>query len=84
MMPGVPNTVTQTIKQKVPANPTKTLMNMNQPGFLERLGTGIGEQWSNLWDGSVAQTWGWCMGCYERFIKKTIRRRDASEDREDY
>ena len=51
--PGVPNTVTQTIKQKVPANPTKTLMNMNQPGFLEKLGTGIGEQLSNLWDGSV-------------------------------
>ena len=51
--PGVPNTVTQTIKQKVPANPTKTLMNMNQPGFLERLGSGIGEQWSNLWDASI-------------------------------
>ena len=48
-----PNTITQTIKQQVPANPTKTLMNMNQPGFLEKLGTGIGEQWSNLWDGSV-------------------------------
>jgi len=48
-----PNTITQTVKQKVPANPTKTLMNMNQPGFLERLGSGIGEQWGNLWDASI-------------------------------
>jgi len=48
-----PNTITQTIKQQVPANPTKTLMNMNQPGFLEKLGSSIGEQWGNLWDGSV-------------------------------
>jgi hypothetical protein len=34
------------------AQPT-SIMNMNQPGFLEKLGSGIGEQWGNLWDGSV-------------------------------
>ena len=50
---NTPNKITQTIKQQVPANPTKTLMNMNQPGFLEKLGSSIGEQWGNLWDGSV-------------------------------
>jgi hypothetical protein len=34
------------------AQPT-SIMNMNQPGFLEKLGSGIGEQWGNLWDASV-------------------------------
>ena len=34
------------------ARPT-SIMNMNQPGFLEKLGSGIGEQWGNLWDASV-------------------------------
>ena len=46
----VPSTTTTVYKEKV--QPT-SIMNMNQPGFLEKLGSGIGEQWSNLWDGSV-------------------------------
>ena len=35
-----PNTITQTIKQKVPANPTNNLMNMKSPSY-----TGWGDLW---------------------------------------
>ena len=45
-----PNTITQTIKQQVPANPTNTLMNMGRKIPIEDLGLGS-RAWSKPWRG---------------------------------
>ena len=72
-----PNTITQTIKQKVPDNPTKTLMNMNQPGFLENLGLGIGKFYSDGWDNSILGQ-GFDVG--KRFSDRAAKGWDAMKD----